>query len=176
MQANPPSEVRSAGAVSLRVLIPFLVLFGAGLYEVVGLPHAPNPTVQVPDLSSLEAILRSSRPPLDGAVYVVGMLGWSVWAWLVLSLLLQMVVGVAEQVAEGTAVVRQARGIADLLSAPLVRKAVRTSLAGGLAARVALAGVPAVAATPTHTAAFTVKPQPWRRCVDGDGAPVLGDV
>ena len=49
MQANPPSEVRSAGAVSLRILIAFLVLFGAGLYEVVGLPHAPDSSIQVPD-------------------------------------------------------------------------------------------------------------------------------
>src|SRR6516162_2400936 len=103
MQANPPSEVRSAGAVSLRVLIPFLVLFGAGLYEVVGIPHAPDPSIDIPDLRSLEAMLRSSRPPLDGAVYVVGMLGWAVWAWLVLSLLLQVCVAVAERVAGGAA-------------------------------------------------------------------------
>ena len=57
-----------------------IVLFGAGLYAVVGLPHAPSLPILLPDLSSLEAILRSSRPPLDGAVYVTGMLGWFVWA------------------------------------------------------------------------------------------------
>jgi nucleoid-associated protein YgaU len=156
MQGNPSSDAGSAGAVSLRVLIPFLLLFGAGLYEVVGLPHAPSPPIDAPDLSSLEAILRSSRPPLDGAMYVIGMLGWLVWAWPVLSLLLEVGVALAEQVADGTAVVRRARGIADVLSAPLVRKAVRASLAGGLVARMAFAGVPAAAAAPTETAAIIV--------------------
>jgi hypothetical protein len=169
--SKPPAEVSAACAVSLRTLIVFLVLFGAGLCEVVGLPHAPDPPIGVPDPSSLEAMLRSSRPPLDGAVYVVGMLGWSVWAWLVLSLLLQVCVGIAEHVAGSAAGVRQARGIADLLSAPLVRKAVQTSLAGGLVARVALAGVPAAAAAPPEQAAFSVNfslrgdvsPPPGRR-------------
>ena len=88
------------------------------------------------------------------------MLGWSVWAWLLVSLLLQVGVGVVEQVAGGTAVARKGRWIADLLSAPLVRNAVRTSLAGGLAARVALAGVPVAAATPTQTTAFFVNFSP----------------
>ena len=160
MRSKPPAEVSAAGAVSLRTLIVFLVLFGAGLYEVVGLPHAPVSPIGVPDPSSLEAMLRSSRPPLDGGVYVVGMLGWSVWAWLVLSLLLQVCVGVAEHVAGDAAGVRQARGIADLLTAPLVRKAVQTSLAGGLVARVALAGVPAAAAAPPEPAAFSVNFSP----------------
>jgi nucleoid-associated protein YgaU len=171
MQANPPSEVRSAGAVSLRILIPFLVLFAAGLYELVGLPHAPDPPIDVPDLSSLEAILRSSHPPLDGALYVVGMVAWSVWAWLVLSLLLQVGVGIAEHVSGGTRVVRQAHWVADALSAPLVRRAVRASLAGGLVARVALSAVPAAASAPTETAAFVdhVSPGGGRLMSSGPG-------
>src|SRR5918912_2000665 len=147
MQAKPPAA-SSGGAVSLRVLIPFLILLGAGLYRIVGPPHPPDAPLALPDPSSLEALLRSSHPPLDGAIYVVGMLGWAVWAWLVLSLLLQIAVAVAEPVAEGTAAVRQARSLADLLSAPLVRRAVQTSLAGGMLARVALAGVPAAGAAP----------------------------
>src|SRR5262249_21977211 len=97
---------------------------------------------------------------LEGAIYFVGMLGWAVWTWLVLSLLLQVVVAVAERVAAGTEVVRQASFIADLLSAPLVRQAVRTSLAGGMMARVALAGVPTAAAAPPEHSALVVSVSP----------------
>src|SRR5213082_2730123 len=108
MQARPPSAASSGGAVSLRILVLFLVTFGAGLYYVVGLPHAPSPPLQLPDPRSLEALLRSSRPPLDGAIYVLGMVGWVLWAWLVLSLVLQIAVVAMERVARGTAAIRTA--------------------------------------------------------------------
>src|SRR5918912_1622166 len=108
MQAKPPAA-SSGGAVSLRVLIPFLILLGAGLYRVVGPPHTPDAPLALPDPSSLEALLRSSHPPLDGAIYVVGMLGWAVWAWLVLSLLLQVLAALAERIATGSAWVRRFR-------------------------------------------------------------------
>ena len=72
--------------------MPFLLLFGAGLYTIVGLPHAPDPRLGIPDPASLEALLRSSRPPLDGVIYVIGMVGWALWCWLVISLLLQLTV------------------------------------------------------------------------------------
>jgi LysM domain len=156
MHTKRPPSTSSAGPVSLGVLIAFLALFGAGLYKVVGLPHAPNPPLQLPDPASLEALLRSSHPPLDGAIYVVGMLGWAIWAWLVLSLVLEVGIAAGERVAAGTAVIRGASALADLLSAPLVRKAVRTSLAGGMMARVALAGVPTAAAAPLERPAVVV--------------------
>ena len=85
MQVNSPSAT-SGGAVSLRLLVPFLALFGAVLTAFAGLPHTPDPGLAVPDLSTVEALLRSSRPPLDGAIYVVGLVGWCIWGWLVLSL------------------------------------------------------------------------------------------
>ena len=132
MKGKPPSEASQAGAVSLRVLIPFLILFGAGLFEVVGLPHGPTSALEVPDGASVEAMLRSSRPPLDGAIYVSGMLGWLVWVWLVLSLMLQLGVVVAERLAGGTAIIRHAHRIADVVSAPMVRQAVQASVAGGM--------------------------------------------
>src|SRR5437762_1623478 len=160
MKGKPTSEVRPGGAVSLRILIAFLILFGAGLYEVVGLPHGPTSGLEVPGAASVEAMLRSSRPPLDGAIYVSGMLGWLVWAWLVLSLILQVGMAVAERLAGGTAIVRHAHVIADLLSAPVVRQAVQASVAGGMVVRVALAGVPVAAAAPTATTGFIVDSAP----------------
>src|SRR5437899_3491186 len=117
-------------SVSLRTLVAFLLVFGAGLFLTVGLPHAAAKPLELPDPASLEALLRSPRPPLEGAIYVAGMLGWVIWAWLLLSLVLQVGVVAAERVAAGTAIVRGASTLADVLSAPLVRRAVRTSLAG----------------------------------------------
>ena len=150
----------SAGTVSLSVLVAFLVLFGAGLYEMVGLPHAPNPPLQPPDAASLEALLRSSHPPLDGVIYVVGMLGWAIWAWLILSVVLQVGAAIGQQVAAGTPVAQRASRLADLISAPMVRNAVRTSLAGGMMARVALASVPAAAAAPVERPVLVVSISP----------------
>ena len=92
--------------------------------------------------------MRSSRPPLDGAIYVVGLVGWCIWGWLVLSLILQLVAAGGERLAGGTLAVRRFRTLADVLSVPFVRKAVHASLAGSMIVRVAMAGVPAVAAAP----------------------------
>jgi hypothetical protein len=146
MQAKPLSAASSGGAVSLRLLVPFLALFGAGLYSIVGLPHTPDPPLGIPDPTSLEAFLRSTHPPLDGAIYLIGMVGWGVWGWLIVSLLLQLFAIGAERVAAGTSAVRQLRSVADLISVPLVRKAVHASLAGSMVVRFALASVPAAAA------------------------------
>jgi len=146
MQAKPLSTASSGGAVSLRLLVPFLALFGAGLYAVVGLPHTPDPPLGILDPTSLEALLRSTHPPLDGAIYLTGMVGWGLWGWLIVSLLLQLFAAGAERVATGTTAVRHLRTVADLISVPLVRKAVHASLAGSIVVRFALAGVPAAAA------------------------------
>jgi nucleoid-associated protein YgaU len=152
MLGRSPTAARASDAVSLRVLIAFLVLFGIGLRVIVGLPHLPDSSLYLPDPASLEAMLRSAHPPLDGAIYVAGSLGWLIWAWLVLSLGLQVIAATAERVAAGANVVRQVRITADFLSAPLVRRAVQTSLAGGMVLRVAMAGVPTAAAAPRDPA------------------------
>jgi LysM domain len=152
MLVSSPTAARANDAVSLRVLIAFLVVFGIGLRAIVGLPHLPDSSLSLPDAASLEAMLRSAHPPLDGAIYVAGSFGWLIWAWLVLSLCLQLVATSAERAAAGANVVRQVRITADFLSAPLVRRAVQTSLAGGMLVRVALAGVPTAAAAPRDPA------------------------
>jgi LysM repeat protein len=123
------------------------------LYTIVGVPHAPDPRLEIPDPTSLEALLRSSRPPLDGVIYVIGMVGWGLWGWLVFSLVLQLITAGAERLAAGTTAVRRLRTLADVLCVPLVRKAVHASLAGGIVVRVAVAGMPtAVAAAPQNHA------------------------
>jgi len=62
------------GAVQLRVLVPLLLAFAAALYALVGLPHAPDRALGIPDGATLEALLRSQHPPLDGLIYVIGVL------------------------------------------------------------------------------------------------------
>jgi len=161
MKVIPLSAPSSGGPVSLRVLIPFLALFGAGLYAIVGLPHIPNLPLEIPDSGSVEALLRSSNPPLDGAIYVVGMAGWGVWGWLIVSLLLQLLAAGAERIAGGTATVRRLRNAADVLSVPLVRRAVQASLAGGMVIRVAMAGVPTAAAAPQDGPVVVVVGSPY---------------
>jgi nucleoid-associated protein YgaU/DNA-binding SARP family transcriptional activator len=149
---SPTAAPEPSSAITLRLLVPFLVLFGVGLFFIAGGPRMPDATLEVPDLLGLESLLRSPRPPVDGAIYVVGMLGWAVWAWLVLSLVLQAFAVVAERLAAGAAWVKTFRSAADWLSAPLVRRAVEASLAGSLFVRVAV-GVPGAVAAPLQTAA-----------------------
>src|SRR5260370_42417975 len=98
--------------------MPSLLLLGAGVYTFVGLPHAPDPRLGIPDPASLEALLRSSRPPLDGVIYVIGMAGWALWCWLVISLLLQLIAAGAERIAAGATAVWRLRAGADVLRLP----------------------------------------------------------
>src|SRR5215216_6435754 len=108
-----PSGLDSSSAVSLRVLVPFLALFGVGLSFIAGPPRLPDASLQVPDFLSLEALLHSPRPPLDGAIYVVGMLGWPAWMWLVASLALQLLAVLVERIGAGAAWVGAFRRFAD---------------------------------------------------------------
>ncbi len=168
------------GAVGLRVLVPLLLAFAATLSVLVGLPHAPDPSLSIPDGATVEALLRSRYPPLEGVIYVVGMLSWLVWGWLVLSLVLQLGVSLVERVAAGAAWVGQLRTVADWLSVPLVRRAVRVSLAAGVLARVAVgSALDAAAAAPSapyaqieHLQPAEVAPSAWHADVAQLAAPV----
>jgi signal transduction histidine kinase len=147
----------------LRLLVPFLAFFGIGLALIAGAPRTPDASLELPDLLSLEALLRSPRPPLDGAIYVVGMLGWVVWVWLVVSLALQFLTIVVQRLAAGAAWVERFRTVADWISVPLVRRAVEASLAGSLVVRVVV-GVSGASAAPMGTH------------VERPGVLVLGDL
>lgn len=168
------------GTVGLRVLVPLLIAFAAALSVLVGLPHAPDRSLSIPDGATVEALLRSRHPPLDGVIYVVGMVSWLVWAWLVLSLALQIAASMAERVGTGAAWVGQLRTVADWLSVPLVRRAVRASLAVGVLARVAVgSAVDAAAAPPStpyaqieHLQAAQAAPYAWHAHVAQLAAPV----
>src|SRR5437764_5177390 len=117
MLRGPSTEGRDpsvpAGAVSLRLLLPFVALFGVVLYFIAGTPRTPGTSLSVPDVLTLEALLRSPRPPLEGAIYAVGMLGWVAWGWLVLSLVLQVLVALAERLSAGATWVGGFRTLAD---------------------------------------------------------------
>ncbi len=179
MRRHAQTAASQDGAVGLRVLVPLLVIFAAALSVLVGLPHAPDPALSIPDGATVEALLRSRHPPLDGVIYVVGMVSWLVWAWLVLSLALQIAASMAERVGTGAAWVGQLRTVADWLSVPLVRRAVRASLAVGVLARVAVGGAVDAAAAPPNAPYAQVEhlqaaqaPYAWRAHVAQLAAPV----
>ncbi len=180
MERHPQMTASQDGTVGLGVLVPLLLAFAATLWVLVGLPHAPDPSLTIPDGATVEALLRSRHPPLDGVIYVVGTLSWLVWGWLVLSLALQIAASMAERVGAGAAWVGQLRTVADWLSVPLVRRAVRASLAVGVLARVAVgSAVDAAAAAPSapyaqveHLQAAQAAPYAWHAHVAQLAAPV----
>src|SRR5258708_18746589 len=136
--------------------MPSLLRSGARGSMIVGLRPPPDPRRGIPAPASLEALPRTSRPPLDGIIYVMGMAGWALWCWLVISLLLQLIAAGAERTAAGTTAVWRLRTVADILSIPLVRKAVHASLAGGIVVRVAVAALPTPAAAAPQNHAVVV--------------------
>ncbi len=180
MRRHEQTAASQDRTVGLRVLVPLLLAFAAALSVLVGLPHAPDPSLSVPDGATIEALLRSQHPPLDGVIYVVGMVSWLVWGWLVLSLALQIAASMAERVGTGAAWVGQLRTVADWLSVPLVRRAVHASLAVGVLARVAVgSAVDAAAAPPSapyaqieHLQAAQAAPYAWHAHVAQLAAPV----
>jgi DNA-binding SARP family transcriptional activator/nucleoid-associated protein YgaU len=116
-----------------------MLLAGVSLALVAGPPRLPSAPLQP------EALLRwlgGTRLPLEPIALLLVDLAWAVWAWATLSLLLELLLVVAELLALGHGWVRALRQFADRTSVPLVRRAV----AAAFAVQVISRGVPIAAA------------------------------
>src|SRR5712664_3666022 len=80
----------------LAVLISTLAVSGVSLYVVVGAPNAAQ-LPQVPSAGTLEVLLRSPNPPLDGLLELATFLAWGIWSWIVASVVVESVMALVER-------------------------------------------------------------------------------
>jgi hypothetical protein len=55
-----------------------------------GAASAARPWNHFPDGQAIESLLRSHSLPIGGAMYLVGMALWLLWAWFAVSLVVQI--------------------------------------------------------------------------------------
>jgi DNA-binding SARP family transcriptional activator/LysM repeat protein len=112
----------------LRLLgfVGLIVLAGFGLAAAGGGPRLP---VGLPRPEQIRAVLTGSSLPVDALVLVLVDVAWLMWAWIVGSLALELVVTTAEAVVQGARWVRSLRGLANRLTLPLMRRAVGAAFA-----------------------------------------------
>lgn len=96
-----------------------LAIGALALYAVAGPPRLPP---AVPRWDELLVTLRGSTVPLDALAYGLTMAAWLVWPWLVGSLGLRLLIGIAESLAQGAARVGRARQLSDRVTLPVVRR------------------------------------------------------
>ena len=139
----PPGDLGLAGLVAILVAMPVVLL------ATVGVPSWPSTWPSLPTQTELEILVRSPSPEqVGGLVAGLGVIAWGLWLWLLLSAALRVLVVLAEYVADGAAWVRSLHTFSDWLTLPVVRRAIDTTLAGGMLVRVATGSVSEFAFAP----------------------------
>jgi two-component SAPR family response regulator/LysM repeat protein len=124
-------------------LILLLAATGAALYATAGPPRLP---AELPDGHVWWATLRGTSIPLAALGYLLAMLAWVIWAWLSASLVLRLLVALADLATHGAVWARSLRRVSDRFTLPLVRRAVDGALAVAVVVNVVARGAPAHAA------------------------------
>ena len=139
------------------------------LHAVAGPPRLPS---DLPSWAGLAATLRGSYLPPEAVAYLLTTGAWAVWAWLVASLILRLIVVGAEAVARGAAWVRALRAISDRVTLPIVRRLVDGTVVTALVVNVLARATPAAAAPPAPTTVALVAASdgdaPARSSVEGE--------
>ena len=156
MQSEREHNVRPA-TTSLAVLTLVLGAIGIALFVVAGRPALPT---SVPAPNDVGSMLRGSDLPLAAIGYALVDAAWLVWAWIVLSMLLRVALGLADRVADGAEWLARLRAASDRVTLPIVRRAVDSALAAAIVANVAVRAVAVAAAEPLPQAPVTVSVAP----------------
>lgn len=101
----------------------------AALLLLIGPPQAVTFPSHAPSAFAFEVWLQSSGAPLDGAATLACDAAWLVWTWATTSLLIEILLAVAETgPARGARWFRAVRALADRAALPLARHVVAASL------------------------------------------------
>ncbi|HEY8744555.1 MAG TPA: LysM peptidoglycan-binding domain-containing protein, partial [Chloroflexota bacterium] len=114
---------RSAGHRFLGVLglVATLIIGAVVLYRLAGPPHVPT---DLPTWTASKAVLTGTDVPYAAITYVFSTAAWLIWFWVVGSILLRLLVTVAETVTRGAAWVLSLRALSDRVTLPVIRKLV----------------------------------------------------
>ena len=137
-----------------------LALAFALLSRFAGPPHLPP---SLPSASTAVQTLRGSDIPVEALGYLLTTLGWILWCWIVVTLVVNVVIGLAEKVTRGAAWVRSLRVVSDRLTARFIRRA-----ADGMLATVVVVNL---VGRPAMSAVAAPLPSPAAMSVQHQGAP-----
>ncbi len=128
------------------------------LYRVAGPPHLPE---RLPSWDVISATLRGSYLPPEVVAYVLTSAAWLVWLWIVASLVLRLLVGLADALTRGAAWVRALRALSDRVTLPIVRRVVDGALVAIVVVNLAVrspASVSAASLEPTVAVVVAASP------------------
>ena len=126
-EERPRSD--EGGLFSFLLLVGAVVALGAVLWWIDGWPHLPS---SPPDWERARRILLGSELPYRDVIYVTTTIGWLLLCYLGVSMALRLVVALAVGVTDGAAWARTALRVSNLVTVPLVRRAVDAAVAGVL--------------------------------------------
>jgi DNA-binding SARP family transcriptional activator/LysM repeat protein len=114
---------RSAGRrlLGLLGLLATLTVGAAVLYRLAGPPHLPT---TLPSWDATKAMLMGSDVPYQALAYLLSTAAWLTWCWIVGSILLRLLVAIAETLTRGAAWAHSLRLLSDRVTLPLIRKLV----------------------------------------------------
>lgn len=155
---------RSAGHRFLGVLglVATLIVGAVVLYRLAGPPHLP---IALPTWTASKAVLTGSDVPYAAITYLFSTAAWLIWFWVVGSILLRLLVPVAEILTRGAAWARSLRALSDRVTLPVIRKLVDGAVVAVTVAQLvsrttAIAAAAPAPATPSATLAHAASHAP----------------
>ena len=152
-------EQRESGVRDLLLFIVGLVVGAAALFAVAG---PPRPPAELPTWDVIAATLRGSYLPPEVIAYALTTAAWGVWLWMVGTLLLRVVVVVADSLTHGAAWVHALRAVSDRVTLPIVRKVVDGALVALLVVNLIGRSPAIAAAAPPEPAGIALAVTPHR--------------
>ncbi|WP_040668832.1 LysM peptidoglycan-binding domain-containing protein, partial [Nitrolancea hollandica] len=131
--------------LGLAALILGLALGAVALYLAAGPPKLPD---SLPDWTTIQLTLHGDELPLAAAAYVLTTAAWLLWGWIILSLVLRLLVGIADARTGGAVWVGVLRALSDRTTLPVVRRLVDGALVAVMVVNLAGASMSVAAAAP----------------------------
>src|SRR5437868_4531457 len=134
--SESPDQARSGERIRLIGFAVLMVLAGFALRAVAGLPTLPG---SMPTATQVVTQLNAPTLPLAPLAAVLVDAAWLLWLWVMASMVIELLVTVAEAVSHGARWVGHARRVADRVTLPVARRAVAAALALQVLSRPVLA-------------------------------------
>ncbi len=170
-QDAPPR--RWPSVVALLALVAVLPAAGWAISRYAGLPRLPE---RLPGWAEVLAMLQGSELPVGLVAHLALWVFWLVWAWLVLSLAVELLLAAADLATHGAAWVHLLRAGAGHVTAPLARRVVNGALVATVVVQLASRAAPAAAASLPEPAVATSPAAPQEaRLAPAPGRPLAGE-
>ncbi len=127
-------EDEPRGGLSLIAIVIALFIMGAFLVKVDGLPHLP---AHIPSWATIVTFLNGSDVPLDALAYIFITAAWVLWFWIMGSIVVHVILVIADKVTEGAHWVRTLHVVVDPLTFPMVRRVVNGAVVAAFVVNVA---------------------------------------